>query len=907
MPTEENHNLAPELDYGADDIKVLEGLEAVRKRPGMYIGDTGINGLHHLIKEVVDNSVDEAMAGYCKEILVIIHIDGSVTIEDDGRGIPVDMHPTEGVSAAEVVMTKLHAGGKFENTSYKVSGGLHGVGISVVNALAEELELEIRRNGEVHNQKYKKGIPQGELKVIGKTERTGTKIRFKPDFTIFEDNEFNFDTVSQRLRELAFLNKGLYISIEDDRSEDQKKHEFKYDGGIVSFVEDLSKNKNVLHPKPIYLEGEKSGIKIEIALQYNDKYSETLFSFANNINTLEGGTHVSGFKAALTRTFNSYASNLPALKNKIKIALTGDDIREGIVAVISVKIPNPQFEGQTKTKLGNTEVKGIVETIINEQLGYFLEENPSVGKNILEKSIEAARAREAARKARELTRRKSALESTSLPGKLADCQEKDPALSELYIVEGDSAGGSAKQGRDRRNQAILPLKGKILNVEKARFDKMISSQEIRTLVAALGTGIGKDDYSVDKLRYHKIIIMTDADVDGSHITTLLLTFFYRQMNELIEHGYLYVAQPPLYKVKKGKQEKYMRDDKELKKFLIDQSIDNTFVKIENKNKVLKGADLKSFIGKINEYELHIDKLDKMGYQKDVIEMLCEKDIKEDNFDSFVKINKTICSVLKDIQEISPFSTIDLTVKKLGSPMLFTDMDSKLLSKEENEFRNALGDVEFEYEEKVPPVEAEKEEPENEESEPSAEPVLMPNVIKTAIRLKGKTALKDGSDVVTITATEVEEKVFYVSIKWKKNKREVEAIINKRLILSSVFSSLIQDYKYLKSYMDLNYIVSNKNANEDQGTKVNGIIPLLKTIVELGKKGYYIQRYKGLGEMNPDQLWETTMNPINRTLVQVKVEDVYESDEIFSVLMGDQVEPRRKFIENNAMNVKNLDV
>ena len=908
MQSENNGNPNPALDYNAGDIKVLEGLDAVRMRPGMYIGDTGVNGLHHLIKEVVDNSVDECMAGFCKKIFVTININGFVTIEDDGRGIPVDIHPTEGISAAEVVMTKLHAGGKFDNNSYKVSGGLHGVGISVVNALSAELDLEIRRNGGVYYQRYEKGVPKDRMKEVGKSERTGTKVRFKPDFTILEQNEFNFNTISQRLRELAFLNKGLYISIEDERAEEQKKHEFKYDGGIVSFVEDLSKNKTVLHPKPIYLEGEKNNIRIEIAFQYNDKYDEKLFSFANNINTTEGGTHVSGFKGALTRSLNNYASSNATL-SKLKLTLTGEDIREGIVAVISVKLPNPQFEGQTKTKLGNTDVKGIVENIMNEQLGYFLEENPAIGRNILEKSIEAARAREAARKARELTRRKSALESTTLPGKLADCQESDPALSEIYIVEGDSAGGSAKQGRDRRNQAILPLKGKILNVEKARFDKMISSQEIRTLVAAIGTGIGKEDYSISKVRYHKIIIMTDADVDGSHITTLLLTFFYRQMPEIIENGYLYIAQPPLYKVKKGKLEKYMRDEKDLKKFLIDQSIENVSVKIVKKDKIIKGADLKSFINRISEYEQHLDKLQRMGYQEEIVLMLCEKDVKEDNFDSSLKVNKTICSILKDIQKISPFSKIELTVKKRVDemPLLFAEMDTKLLSEEEHEYRHALGDINFEYQAKK---ELGAESLSTEKTETIAEDKSADkyNEINVTIRLAAtESEPQDESAVIKISAVEAESKQFYFSIKWKKEKREIETTINKRLILSSVFSSLIQDYKYLKEYIDCDFEISEKDNEESRSVTVKGRENLLKTIVEFGKKGFYVQRYKGLGEMNPEQLWDTTMNPEKRTLVQVRVEDGIESDAIFNTLMGDQVEPRRLFIENNAMNVRNLDI
>src|SRR5688572_6945155 len=593
-------------NYGADQIRVLEGLEAVRKRPAMYIGSTGIDGLHHLVYEVVDNSIDEALAGYCTEVHVMIHIDGSVTVIDNGRGIPTEIMPKEGRPAAEIVLTKLHAGGKFDNDAYKVSGGLHGVGVSVVNALSEWLKLEIWRGGKVWVQGYERGTPTADLKSVAQTDKRGTRVNFKPDPKIFETTEFSFETLSQRLRELAFLNKGLLITIADERTE--KRHDFHYTGGIISFVEHLNKNKTPLHDKVVYLQGLKEGIDLEIALQYNDGYQEQIFTFANNINAHEGGTHLIGFKAALTRTVNNYAVSNNLFK-ELKDNLSGDDVREGLVSVISVKLPQPQFEGQTKTKLGNSEVKGIVEAMVNDGLGKFLEESPALAKRIIGKAVEAARAREAARRARELVRRKGALDSMALPGKLADCQERSPELSEIFIVEGDSAGGSAKQGRDRRTQAILPIKGKILNVEKARYDKMLTHTEIAAMITALGTGIGQDDFDVSKLRYHKVIIMTDADVDGSHIRTLLLTFFYRQMVELIERGHVYIAQPPLFKVKKGKNEQYIKDVRQMSRFLLKKATENLTVQTAT-GETLSGRDLTAFIEKLIELNGVFSKVDR---------------------------------------------------------------------------------------------------------------------------------------------------------------------------------------------------------------------------------------------------------------------------------------------------------
>ena len=798
-----------EDDYSADNIQVLEGLEAVRLRPAMYIGNTGPGGLHHLVYEIVDNSVDEALAGFCTDINVTIHINNSVTVSDNGRGIPVDMHKTENRPAAEVVMTVLHAGGKFDSSSYKVSGGLHGVGASVVNALSEHLEIEIKRGGKVYQQTYAKGDKTTELEEVGTSPTSGTKITFKPDTSIFEVAEFSFDTLSQRLRELAFLNKGLRVTLDDERTE--KSHEFIYEGGIVSFVSMLNKNKNVINAEPIYIEGEKDGITMEIALQYNDSYSEQIYTFANNINTHEGGTHLSGFKAALTRTVNSYAAANKLLKN-VKESLTGDDIREGLSGVISVKIPEPQFEGQTKTKLGNSEVKGLVETMVNDKLGTFFEENPAIAKRVIGKSIDAARAREAARKARDLTRRKGALEISSLPGKLADCQEKDPALSELYLVEGDSAGGSAKQGRDRSNQAILPLKGKILNVEKARFDKMLRSDEILTLITAMGTGIGREDFDIAKLRYHKVIIMTDADVDGSHIRTLLLTFFYRQMIEIVERGYLYIAQPPLYKIKKGKSETYLKDDTVLEDFLIGLGVEG--VKISTDGGAVSGSRLEGIAKKmvtISKRLAHIEKRKKDRY---VIEALAmDKELK--NLNDEEAISKAVERV-KDY--VGKYSEGD------------RDMDFKILHDDEH------------------------------------------NCYKLVVDSRSS-----GVGFHTLI-----DKEFWTSPEFVEIKKLAQGI------------ATLGTPPY-------------KVTTEDKEQTVSHYQGLVDIIMNQGEKGLYIQRYKGLGEMNPDQLWDTTMDPETRTLLQVKVEDTVAADEIFTILMGDQVEPRKNFIDTNALNVRNLDV
>ena len=805
-------NTPQDSDYNADNIKVLEGLEAVRKRPGMYIGDTSERGLHHLVYEVVDNSIDEALAGHCDNIEVTIHIDNSVTVIDNGRGIPVDIHPTEKVSAAEVVLTKLHAGGKFDKASYKVSGGLHGVGVSVVNALSETLEVEIKRDGKVYQQSYKRGDPQGALQEVGKSKERGTRVTFKPDSQIFETTDFSFDVLSQRLRELAFLNRGVKITIEDERT--QKKHEFFYKGGLLSFVEHLNRSKTAIHAKVVYFEGEKDGVGVEIAMQWNDGYIENVFSFANNINTIEGGTHLIGFRSALTRTINNYALSSGLLK-KDDENLQGDDVREGLTAVISVKVPEPQFEGQTKTKLGNSEVKGIVEALVNERFGNYLSEQPTEARKIVAKGVEAARVREATRKAKDLARRKGALDSGSLPGKLADCQERDPALSELYLVEGDSAGGSAKQGRDRRNQAILPLKGKILNVEKARFDKMLSSQEIRLMITALGTGV-KEDYDSGKLRYHSIIIMTDADVDGSHIRTLLLTFFYRQMPDLVEKGYLYIAQPPLYKVKRGKQERYLKDEQMLEDYLIELGTEDIRLRASTNGNGLAGLPLQSYIKKIVRWDRLMTLLARKRKNRTVIDgLLLEGGFSEDT--------------LKDEQALK-------------------QLESRLAS----------------YVSLVAPEQA---------------------PLSCALE------------------QDVEHNCFRLIVTTRANGSGFQTVIDRELLTSPEFKEIKKLFNDLIGLGMPPYAVENG----EQKAQLTSLTEVLNYFMEGGKKGLAIQRYKGLGEMNPSQLWETTMNPETRVLLQVRIEDAVEADEIFSTLMGDEVEPRRKFIEDNALTVKNLDI
>ena len=799
--------------YGAESIQVLEGREAVRKRPAMYIGSTGELGLHHLVYEIVDNSIDEALAGYCDQVDVTIHLDNSITVVDNGRGIPTGMHSKQKRSAAEVALTVLHAGGKFDDNAYKVSGGLHGVGVSVVNFLSEWLRLEVWQDGKVFEQEYKRGVPVAPLAQTGKTRKRGTKISFKPDPEIFDVTDFGFDTLSGRLREQSFLNKGVRITITDERTE--KSHEFFYKGGIAEFVKHLNKNKNVLHAQPIYFERVGDSVTVEVAVQYNDSYNETVYSFANNINTIDGGTHLTGFRAALTRTINSYGQSSGLFKTaKLTSGLSGDDVREGLVAVVSVKIPQPQFEGQTKTKL-NSDVKGLVEQFTNEAIGEFFEQNPAVARRIISKAVEAARAREAARKARDLTRRKGALDSANLPGKLADCSESDPAVSELYLVEGDSAGGSAKQGRDRRFQAILPLKGKILNVEKARYDKMLSHSEIRALITALGTGIGKEDFDVDKLRYHKLILMTDADVDGSHIRTLLLTFFYRQFPDLIERGHVYIAQPPLYKVKKGKSERYLKDEREMTKFLMKKASEDVVVTVQPSGKRIEGRELTRSLEKLTEFA---------GYRGKLVRRLHDERL------------------------------VDALIAAVGGPGGLYDSGDKLHKVFESE--KLLGKVD------------------------------------KALRKAGFDA-QLGRD---------EEHGLY-EIEIARTSGNGRVMIDWELATHVEFQRAAELYHDLPDLQTPPFVIGEGAS----AVELSSAVALLDHVLAAAKRDIHIQRYKGLGEMNPEQLWETTMDPDKRVLLQVRVDDAVETDEIFTILMGDKVEPRRRFIEDNALEVRNLDV
>ena len=813
-------NTRVEQTYNEDNIKILEGLEAVRKRPSMYIGNIDVAGLHHLVYEVVDNSIDEAMAGHCSLIKVIIHTDNSVSVEDNGRGIPVGIHKTEHIPALEVVMTRLHAGGKFDDHSYKVSGGLHGVGVSVVNALSETLEVEIYSGGKIHFQTYARGAKTAELKVVGTTDKRGTKVYFKPDQEIFTTTEYSYDILVKRLRELAFLNKGVRIAIEDER--DDQKDEFYYEGGLVQFVEYLNRRNTAIH-EAVFIEGTRSDVQIEVAIQYNDSFTEKLFSFANNINTIEGGFHLIGFKSALTRTINQYAANGNLPKN-LQAKITGDDVREGLTAVISVRIKSPQFEGQTKTKLGNSEVKGLVESLVNDKLAAFFEENPAVARKIIAKGVDAARARDAAKRARDLARSKGALVDATLPGKLADCQSRDPEERELFLVEGDSAGGSAKQGRNRKFQAILPLKGKILNVEKARLDKIIRSEEIKNILTALGTGAGTDEYDIEKIRYKKVIIMTDADVDGSHIRTLLLTFFYRQMKEIIEQGYLYIAQPPLFKVGKGKKAIYLKDESEFDDYVVRRLCEILTVQYGSDKNIIDGHDLYMMIGNLAEYYSVLGRMEKKMISAELVEALLAFGVSDKN-------------VLQDENQT-------------------------------RELQQYLRDKGFVLED--PLWDDEK---------------GMFEFTVTAIKIDAASQ-EAGFDIIGQSFAPVR--------------------IGRGLIHSKDYQQCLVLAGNFKSYDQPPFDILDKEG-KPVCSQVGSRQDLLNYLLEEGKKGLSIQRYKGLGEMNPDQLWDTTMDPANRHLLQVTIEDVLDTDEIFTILMGEEVEPRREFIQNNALEVTMLDI
>jgi DNA gyrase subunit B len=806
------------LNYTADNIKVLEGLEAVRKRPAMYIGNIDVGGLHHLVYEVVDNSIDEAMAGYCDLINVYVHTGNSVTVVDNGRGIPVGMHKKENVPALEVVMTKLHAGGKFDSDSYKVSGGLHGVGVSVVNALSVMLEVEVHTEGNIHRQSYSRGRKTSELEVVGKTPKRGTKVLFLPDPEIFTVSEFSNDILIRRLRELAFLNKGVRITFEDERSD--TKEDFCYKGGINEFCEYLNRRNNALH-KPIYIEGEKSDVQMEVSIQYNDTYIDKILSFANNINTTEGGTHLIGLKSALTRTINQYATNGHLPKN-MQAKISGDDVREGLTAVISVRIRNPQFEGQTKTKLGNSEVKGLVESLVNEKLAAFFEENPTIARKIVAKGAEAARARDAARRARDLARSKGSLLDATLPGKLAECQSDDPDQREIFIVEGDSAGGSAKQGRDRKFQAVLPLKGKILNVEKARFDKILQSEEIKNIITVLGTGVGKEEYNIENIRYKKVIIMTDADVDGSHIRTLLLTFFYRQMPDMIDKGFLYIAQPPLLRVGKGKDEIYLKDESELNDWILKKVCDQKRVAYGVDQEDLSGHSLYLFSCELAAYLNMRDTLKKRGLTEELAEHLAGAGLDDSSF----------------LQDESRMRALKESLVQKG----FT-VDGPVMNTERSVFE-----------------------------------------LTVSLNRERTEMLFSGPDTLSQSAVK----------------------ISRGLVYSADFQRFIDLKKKVAKYDAPPFLV-NSNVKTEPAVVAQNKRDLLDHLLKEGKKGLSVQRYKGLGEMNPIQLWETTMNPDKRILMKVRVEDFVDADEIFTILMGEQVEPRRDFIQSNALEVSMLDI